>query len=103
VVRLLRFVPGVEVVPIGEDHCCGIAGTYGMKACNFDRSLRMGAPLFESIERAGAPVVATGCGTCKMQIEQGTGRPVVHPLALVRDALAEPRGRLVARGAPPRG
>ena len=90
VVRLLRLVPGVEVVPIGEDHCCGIAGTYGMKSCNFERSLRMGAPLFDSIERSGAPVVATGCGTCKMQIEQGTGRPVVHPLRLVRDALAAP-------------
>jgi len=108
VVRLLKLIPGVEVVPIGEDHCCGIAGTYGMKSCNFERSMRMGAPLFDSIERTGAPVVATGCGTCKMQIEQGTGRPVVHPLRLVRDALATPgaedgRGPAAAHTLSPRG
>jgi FAD/FMN-containing dehydrogenase/Fe-S oxidoreductase len=87
VVRLLGLVPGVEVVPIGEDHCCGIAGTFGMKEKNFDLSLRMGRPLFESIERAGAGVVATGCGTCKIQIEQGSGRPVVHPVRILRDSL----------------
>jgi glycerol-3-phosphate dehydrogenase subunit C len=100
-VRLLRLVPGVEVVAIGDDHCCGIAGTFGMKACHFDQSMRMGRPLFDSIGRTGVGVVATGCGTCKIQIEQGTGLPVVHPLKLVRDALSAPPGdgaRVVARG-----
>ncbi|HKQ96318.1 MAG TPA: heterodisulfide reductase-related iron-sulfur binding cluster, partial [Candidatus Polarisedimenticolia bacterium] len=88
VVELLRLIPGVEVIPIGVDHCCGIAGTYGMKACHFDRSMRIGGPLFESIAKTGAPAVATGCGTCKIQIEQGSGLPVVHPMRLLRDALA---------------
>lgn len=87
VVRLMRLVPGVEVVPIEEDHCCGIAGTFGMKEKHFDQSMRMGRPLFDSIERAQVPVVATGCGTCKIQIEQATHLPVVHPIKLVRDAL----------------
>jgi FAD/FMN-containing dehydrogenase/Fe-S oxidoreductase len=87
VVRLLGMVPGVEVVPIVEDHCCGIAGTFGMKETNFDLSMRMGRPLFESIERTGVGVVATGCGTCKIQIEQGSRLPVVHPIGVVRDSL----------------
>ena len=87
VVRLLRLVPGVEVVPIREDHCCGIAGTFGMKEENFDLSMRMGKSLFESIDRTGVGVVTTGCGTCKIQIEQGSSLPVVHPLAVVRDSL----------------
>jgi FAD/FMN-containing dehydrogenase/Fe-S oxidoreductase len=86
-VALLRLVPGVEVVPIQKDHCCGIAGTFGMKEKNFDRSMRMGRPLFENLEKTGAPVVATGCGTCKMQIEQGAKKPVVHPIKIVRDSL----------------
>src|SRR5206468_9127134 len=68
VVRLLSMVPGVEVAPIGEDHCCGIAGTFGMKEKHFAKSMRMGSPLFESIERSGAPVVATASGTCNIQI-----------------------------------
>jgi FAD/FMN-containing dehydrogenase/Fe-S oxidoreductase len=87
VVRLLSLVPGVEVVPIVQDHCCGIAGTFGMKQKNFALSMHMGRPLFESIEATGVPIVATGCGTCKIQIEQGTKRPVVHPIRVVRDAL----------------
>jgi len=58
-----------------------------MKSCNFDQSMRMGQPLFESITATGAPVVATGCGTCKIQIEQGSGLPVVHPIKVVRDSL----------------
>src|SRR5207245_639718 len=42
VVRLLSLVPGVEVVPIVQDHCCGIAGTFGMKEKNFALSMHMG-------------------------------------------------------------
>ncbi len=87
VVRLLELVPGVEVVPIVQDHCCGIAGTFGMKEKNFSLSMHMGRPLFESIEATGVGVVATGCGTCKIQIEQGSGLPVVHPIRVVRDAV----------------
>jgi Fe-S oxidoreductase/FAD/FMN-containing dehydrogenase len=87
VVRLLRLVPGVEVVPIVKDHCCGIAGTFGMKSCNFDQSMRMGRPLFDSVAATGTNVVATGCGTCKIQIEQGAGVRVVHPIKVVRDSL----------------
>jgi len=87
VVRLLGLVPGVEVVPIGEDHCCGIAGTFGMKEKNFHQSMRMGRPLFDSIESTGVGVVATGCGTCKIQIEQGSRLPVVHPIRIVRDSM----------------
>ncbi len=87
VVRLLSLVPGVEVVPIVQDHCCGIAGTFGMKEKNFSLSMHMGRPLFESIEATGVGVVATGCGTCKIQIEQGSRLPVVHPIRIVRDSL----------------
>jgi FAD/FMN-containing dehydrogenase/Fe-S oxidoreductase len=95
VVRLLGMVPGVEVVPIVQDHCCGIAGTFGMKEKNFDLSMRMGRPLFESIAATGVGAVATGCGTCKIQIEQGSQLPVVHPIRVVRDAL-------LGGGVPPR-
>jgi hypothetical protein len=47
----------------------------------------MGQPLFDSIEATGVGVVATGCGTCKIQIEQGSRLPVVHPIRIVRDSL----------------
>src|SRR5262245_41392576 len=103
VVQLLSLVPEVEVVPIVQDHCCGIAGTFGMKQKNFALSMRMGAPLFESIEATGVGVVATGCGTCQIQIEQGSGLPVVHPIRSVRAwLLGGPLPPRVAAAAPGR-
>ena len=103
VVRLLSLVPGVDVVPIVQDHCCGIAGTFGMKEKNFEMSMHMGRPLFESIEQTGVGIVATGCGTCKIQIEQGSGLPVVHPIRIVRDSLlGGPLPPRVAAAAPGR-
>ena len=84
-VRLLRLIPGVEVRPI-EDSCCGIAGTYGMRAENYDRAQAIGDPLFAEIRRAAPEYVLTGCGTCNIQIANGLKRPVVHPMAILRRA-----------------
>jgi FAD/FMN-containing dehydrogenase/Fe-S oxidoreductase len=84
-IRLLRLIPGVEVRPI-EDSCCGIAGTYGMRAENYDRAMAIGDPLFREIDRTRAQAILTGCGTCNIQIAGGVGRPVVHPMAILRRA-----------------
>jgi glycerol-3-phosphate dehydrogenase subunit C len=84
-IRLLQLIPGLEVTPI-EDSCCGIAGTYGMRAENYDRAQAIGAPLFGEIRRVKADAVLTGCGTCNIQIANDLGRPVVHPMALLRRA-----------------
>ncbi len=84
-IRLLRLIPGVEVRPI-DDSCCGIAGTYGMRAENYERAQEIGDPLFAEIRRAAPEVVLTGCGTCNIQIANGLKRPVVHPMAILRRA-----------------
>ncbi|MGD8237173.1 MAG: anaerobic glycerol-3-phosphate dehydrogenase subunit C [Armatimonadota bacterium] len=83
--RLLRLIPEL-VIPDIEDSCCGIAGTFGMKREHFDLSMRMGEPLFSEIAQARPDVVATPCGTCAIQIRQGNGLPVTHPMELLRDA-----------------
>jgi Fe-S oxidoreductase len=84
-IKLLRLIPGLEVAPI-EDTCCGIAGTYGMRAENYDRAQAIGAPLMGEIRRVEADAVLTGCGTCNIQIANDLKRPVVHPMALLRRA-----------------
>jgi len=84
-IELLRLVPDLEVIEI-EDSCCGIAGTFGMKKENFALSMEMGAPLFEAIASARVDCVASGCGTCNVQIKQGTGIEVVHPVMLLHEA-----------------
>ena len=83
--KLLELIPGVELVPI-TDSCCGIAGTFGFKSQNYELSMQMGAPLFAALEQAAPSAVATGCGTCQIQITAGTGLPVTHPVALLRKA-----------------
>ncbi|MFQ5810116.1 MAG: anaerobic glycerol-3-phosphate dehydrogenase subunit C, partial [Armatimonadota bacterium] len=82
---LLRLIPDLVISDI-EDSCCGIAGTLGMKRERFDLSMRMGEPLFTEIAQARPDVVATPCGTCAIQIRQGNGLPVTHPMELLRDA-----------------
>jgi FAD/FMN-containing dehydrogenase/Fe-S oxidoreductase len=84
-IRLLKLVPGVDVRPI-EDSCCGIAGTYGMRAENYDRAQAIGDPLFREIGRTEAEYILTGCGTCNIQIAHGVKRPVVHTMEILRRA-----------------
>ncbi len=84
-IKLLKLVPGVEVRPI-DDSCCGIAGTYGMKAENYDRAQEIGDPLFKELERTKAEAILTGCGTCNIQIAHGAKREVVHTMAILRRA-----------------
>jgi glycerol-3-phosphate dehydrogenase subunit C len=82
---LLRMIPELSITDI-EDSCCGIAGTFGMKRENFELSMKMGEPLFSEIAQARPDVVVTPCGTCAMQVRQGNGLPVTHPMELLRDS-----------------
>jgi len=83
--RLLSLIPGLEVVQFG-DFCCGMGGTFGLKAKNAKLSMEMGSPLQEQIRNSGVDLVATSCGACKMQIHQATGLETVHPLSLLLEA-----------------
>ena len=83
---LLRLIPGVELLEI-KDSCCGIAGTFGMKKENFDLSMKIGSLLFSEIKNTAPEMVLSGCGTCQLQISQGTGEDVFHPIVLINEAL----------------
>lgn len=83
---LLRMIPGVELTML-ESHCCGIAGTYGFKKENYERSQAIGAPLFENIKNVDSDCVSTDCETCKWQIEMSTGYKVENPINIIADAL----------------
>ncbi len=88
-INLLRMIPGLVLLNI-SDSCCGIAGTFGMKEENFDLSMKMGIPLFSELERVRPDFVLSGCGTCQIQINQGTGLDVIHPMTLLNESF---RGR----------
>lgn len=84
-VDLLKLIPGIKLKKI-NDSCCGIAGTFGMKKENFDLSMKIGSRLFEEINRANPDLVSSGCGTCQIQINQGTGLEVIHPIKLLNQS-----------------
>ncbi len=86
-VELMRLVPGVEVVTY-SDKCCGMGGTYGLKAKNYELSMKIGERLFDEINESRVDQVVTGCGACGMQIYQGTARDSLPPLKILAMAYA---------------
>lgn len=84
--QLLKMIPGLDFMML-DSHCCGIAGTYGFKKENYERSQKIGAPLFQQIKEVNPDYVSTDCETCKWQIEMSTGYPVMNPISILADAL----------------
>jgi len=76
-VKLLRRIPGLEVTEINEG-CCGMAGTYGMKKANYERSMAIGAGLLSALRAKRVDFGVTDCSTCKLQMEHGSGKKAVH-------------------------
>jgi glycerol-3-phosphate dehydrogenase subunit C len=82
---LLDLVPGLEVHEM-DARCCGIAGTYGLKAEKYDIAMKVGEDLFQQVADSGAAVVACDSETCRWQIEHGTHKPAAHPIELLHRA-----------------
>jgi Fe-S oxidoreductase len=80
--NLLRLVPGLNVHRIDKG-CSGMAGTFGLRKENYRNSLRAGWPLISSIRESNWMAGTTECSACKMQMEQGTSKPTIHPLKLL--------------------
>ncbi|MHC9542389.1 MAG: anaerobic glycerol-3-phosphate dehydrogenase subunit C [Vulcanimicrobiota bacterium] len=77
----------VKDLIIDDRFCCGISGTFGFKKEKYSLSMEIGSPLFERIKESGASAVITDCSTCTLQIGDGTGLPVIHPVVALRNAI----------------
>ncbi|MBL9091912.1 MAG: anaerobic glycerol-3-phosphate dehydrogenase subunit C [Planctomycetaceae bacterium] len=80
--HLLRLVPGLTVATV-EKGCSGMAGSFGLKKENFRNSIRAGWDLISTVREADWNAGTTECSACKMQMEQGTSKPTIHPLKLL--------------------
>lgn len=80
--KLLSLIPEFNVRTI-EKGCSGMAGAYGLKKQNFRTSLRIGWGLINEIRKPEFTIGTTECSTCRMQMEQGTPKPTLHPLKLL--------------------
>jgi Fe-S oxidoreductase len=80
--NLLRLIPGMRVTRL-EKGCSGIAGMWGVSRENYRASLRAGIELISSVRDGAFQIGTTECSTCKMQMEQGSTKPTVHPIKLL--------------------
>ena len=84
---LLALVPGLEPVDLDHD-CCGVAGTYGLKAEKYEVAMAVGADLFRRLRELGSPQAACDSETCRWQIERATGVRLRHPVEILAEAYA---------------
>jgi Fe-S oxidoreductase len=63
-----------------------MAGTFGLKAKNYRTSLRAGWALISRLRDPAIQAGTTECSTCKIQMEQGTTKPTIHPIKLLAHA-----------------
>lgn len=80
--NLLRLIPGLTVQRI-EKGCSGMAGTFGLKRKNYRASLRVGWGLISDLRNPKIQAGTTECSACKIQMEQGTTKPTIHPLKIL--------------------
>jgi Fe-S oxidoreductase len=102
---LLGLIPGVTVRTI-DVSCSGMAGPWGLAAANYEASLRAGRRMIEEFDRPGLLYGATECGSCRLQMQEGTGKRALHPVQYLAHAyglmpelaarLRSPLGELVS-------
>ena len=80
--ELLSLIPQLTVVMI-EKGCTGMAGTFGIAAANFDKSIEIGAGLIQEMKSVDAAAGVTDCSSCRMQMEQAATIPTIHPIKLL--------------------
>ena len=83
--ELLRLIPSLSVLPL-EAGCCGMAGTFGLRKTNYRTSIRIGRKLIATMRDPMIDLGATECSACKIQMEQGTTKPTIHPIKLLAAA-----------------
>jgi len=80
--KLLNLIPHLQVRTI-EEGCSGMAGAWGLTKHNFQSSIRIGWGLISRMRAGDLAAGVTECSACRMQMEQGTHVPTLHPLKLL--------------------
>lgn len=83
---LLGLVPGLKLVTLPHrGRCCGAAGTYALDHAASAEALR--APILQDIGQLRAALVLSANIGCRMQLADGCGLPVLHPLEFLHSLL----------------
>lgn len=69
--------------------CCGMAGSFGYEKEHYELSMQIGElSVFPAVRKAGNEEIIAAPGTsCRHHIQDGTGRPVLHPVEVLWEAV----------------
>lgn len=84
--ELLNELKGVKAKN-ADAGCCGISGSYGFKKEKYDIAQAIGAELFKRMKESPATYGASECGTCRVQMQHGSGKESLHPVTILRARL----------------
>ena len=80
--NVLKKLNGVKVDDL-KSGCCGMAGSWGMSAKNYDLSIKIGKPMVDKLMASSCSAGITECPTCSMQMEHLGSKKVMHPIEVV--------------------
>ncbi len=89
---LLTAIPGARYSPLSEpERCCGGSGSFSFT--HYDLADKVRKAKIEDIGRAGASILVTGCGSCRMHIEEGlvqagSSQRVLHTAEVLAQSIA---------------
>jgi len=85
-IKMLNSVEGVDVEDLAS-HCCGMAGSWGMKRDNYELSTKIGSSMTGKLQKSDAKEGVTDCPTCTIQMEHMTDKSVKHPIEVLAECL----------------
>lgn len=91
--EIIRSIPGLNFISLKEPaRCCGNAGSFSLN--HYDVSYGILKHKLADIAGTGADTVITGCGACRMQLEDGItqeelSKKVLHTAELLNMALPQ--------------
>lgn len=86
VMEIFAHIPFL-VTHVLDEHCCGLAGSYGFKVENEVTTEEVGKLAAGAVTRSGANTIISDCGACRMQLGYVTGLPALDPIEILSEAL----------------
>lgn len=97
-VELLGLVPGFHLIAI-DAGCSGMMGPWGLLARHRADSRIIGRRMTDQLDDRGISYGSSECGSCRLQMQETTGKRAVHPiqyLAMAYGLVPEVGRRLAA-------
>ncbi|MCA1932701.1 MAG: anaerobic glycerol-3-phosphate dehydrogenase subunit C [Calditerrivibrio sp.] len=85
-IKMLSSIENIDVENLNS-HCCGMAGSWGISAKNYDLSIKIGSPMTEKLNNSNSHLGVTDCPTCRIQMEHMSAKSIKHPIEILAECL----------------